>query len=156
MGTFSERNNMNWKRISAVAVALSMSLASLAIAQPAQAGNSYISQYCKTNMYVLTYSGSASDQPMWCRVQHGPAAAFGYTGPADGYPGVNTWKGVQSYLRASGVYSGPVDGIPGTNTYKGIQLIARHGGYNGPIDGIPGANTWRGFDMAIRVGWFGL
>jgi peptidoglycan hydrolase-like protein with peptidoglycan-binding domain len=147
---------MNWKRTSAVAVALSISLAGSTIAQPAQAGNSYISQYCMSNLYVLTYSGSATDMPMWCRVQAGPAASYGYTGPADGYPGVNTWKGVQRYLTASGVYGGPIDGYPGPNTYKGIQLTARHGGYTGPIDGIPGPNTWRGFDKAIRVMWFGL
>ncbi|MEV6969078.1 peptidoglycan-binding domain-containing protein [Hamadaea sp. NPDC051192] len=145
---------MNWKRTSAMAIAIS--LAGLTLAQPAYAGNSSITQFCRDNMYVLTYSGSASDRPMWCRVQAGPAAASGYTGPADGYPGVNTWMGVQRYLTRSGVYSGPADGIPGTNTYKGIQLIARNGGYTGPIDGVPGPNTWRGFDMAIRVGWFGL
>lgn len=147
---------MNWRRTCALAIAVGTSLATLAIAQPAQAANSYISAYCRANMYVLTYSGSPSDMPMWCRIQAGPAATFGYTGPADGYPGVNTWKGVQAYLRASKVYWGPVDGIPGPNTYKGIQTIARNGGYTGPIDGIPGPNTWRGFDMAIRVGWFGL
>ncbi|MFR9777010.1 peptidoglycan-binding domain-containing protein [Micromonospora sp. MS34] len=147
---------MNWKRIPAVAVALSMSLTGLAIAQPAQAANSYITQYCKDNMSRLTNSGSATDQPMWCRVQAGPAAAHGYTGPADGYPGVNTWMGVQRYLTARKFYSGPIDGIPGTNTYKGIQRVAQEGGYEGPVDGIPGPNTWRGFDKAIRIQWFGL
>lgn len=148
---------MNWKRTSAVAVTVGMTLAGLALAQPAQAGNSYITQFCKDNMYVMTYSGSATDRPMWCRIQHGPAANYGYTGPADGYPGVNSWKGVQQYLTARKVYSGPIDGIPGTNTYKGIQLIARQsGGYTGPIDGIPGPNTWRGFDKAIRITYFGL
>ncbi|SCF02154.1 hypothetical protein GA0070607_4540 [Micromonospora coriariae] len=147
---------MKSKRIPAVAVALAMSLAGLTLAQPAQAANSSITPFCMANLYVLTYSGSATDMPMWCRLQAGPAASYGYTGPADGYPGVNTWKGVQRYLTASNVYSGPIDGIPGTNTYKGIQLIARNGGYEGPIDGAPGYYTWRGFDMAIRVGWFGL
>ncbi|HEX6685207.1 MAG TPA: peptidoglycan-binding domain-containing protein [Candidatus Limnocylindrales bacterium] len=147
---------MNWKRTSAVAIALSMSLAGLTIAQPAQAGNSYTTQFCKDHFYVLTYSGSASDMPMWCRIQAGPAASHGYTGPADGIPGPNTWRGVQRFLAARGVYGGPADGIPGPNTYRGIQLTARHGGYTGPIDGIPGPNTWRGFDMAIRVMYFGL
>ncbi|MEH0841062.1 hypothetical protein V6U81_01535 [Micromonospora sp. CPCC 205711] len=156
MRTFSERNNMNWKRTPAVAVALSMSLAGLAFAQPAQAANSSITPYCMANMYVMTYSGSSTDMPMWCRVQAGPAASYGYTGPADGYPGVNTWKGVQRYLTAKNVYSGPIDGVPGKYTYMGIQLIARDGGYQGLIDGIPGPNTWRGFDQAIRTGWFGL
>lgn len=148
---------MNWKRTSAVAVALSMSLAGLTFAQPAYAGNSYLTQFCKDNMYVMTYSGSSTDMPMWCRIQHGPAAQFGYTGPADGIPGRNTWIGVQKFLQYQGVYFGPADGYPGPNTYKGIQTIAkRSGGYQGPVDGIPGPNTWRGFDSAIRMMYFGL
>ncbi|MEV1132169.1 peptidoglycan-binding domain-containing protein [Agromyces sp. NPDC049794] len=147
---------MKLKRIPAMAVVLGTTLAGLAVAQPAQAYNSYITQYCVSNMYTLTYSGSSTDKPMWCRIQHGPAASHGYTGPADGYPGTNSWKGVQSYLRYEKVYYGPIDGIPGTNTYKGIQQIARRGGYDGPIDGIPGPNTWRGFDKHIRLIWFGL
>ncbi|NUR50736.1 MAG: hypothetical protein HOV71_21620 [Hamadaea sp.] len=148
---------MNWKRTSAVAVAVSVALAGLTVATPAQAGNSYTTQFCKDNMYRLTNSGSATDMPMWCRIQAGPAATFGYTGPADGYPGVNTWKGVQRYLTAEKVYSGPIDGYPGKYTYMGIQTIAkRSGGYTGPIDGAPGYYTWLGFDRAIRMMWFGL
>lgn len=147
---------MNWKRTSAVAVVLSASLAGVMIAAPAHAGNSYTTQFCKDNMYVLTYSGSATDKPMWCRIQAGPAASFGYTGPADGIPGRNTWIGLQKFLQYRKVYFGPADGYPGPNTYKGIQLVARDFGYTGPIDGIPGPNTWRGFDKAIRVMYFGL
>ncbi|MFI7575536.1 peptidoglycan-binding protein [Micromonospora sp. NPDC049497] len=148
---------MKLKRIPAMAVVLGTTLAGLAVAQPAQAGNSYITAFCHANFYTMTYSGSSTDRPMWCRIQNGPAASNGYTGPADGYPGTNTWKGVQRYLTYEKVYFGPIDGVPGPNTYKGIQSIARRsGGYDGPIDGIPGPNTWRGFDSAIRMMYFGL
>ncbi|MBF4462665.1 MULTISPECIES: GH25 family lysozyme [unclassified Rathayibacter] len=68
----------------------------------------------------------------------------GYTGPLDGAPGANTWKGVQQQLRTLGFYDGPIDGSPGVNTYKGVQLLARAYGYTGPIDGDPGPNTYAG------------
>lgn len=65
----------------------------------------------------------------------------GYSGPVDGVPGPNTWKGVQAVLRDYG-YVGPIDGAPGPNTWKALQRLAATGGYAGPIDGDPGARTW--------------
>ncbi|WP_159054254.1 hypothetical protein [Streptomyces sp. AS58] len=39
-----------------------------------------------------------------------------YTGSGD----VETWKGLQRYAGHYGTYEGPVDGYPGVNTYKGL------------------------------------
>lgn len=53
------------------------------------------------------------------------------------------WKAAQAKLHAYG-YTGPADGAPGVNTYKALQRLAAKGGYTGPVDGAPGTNTWRG------------
>ena len=79
------------------------------------------------------------------------AARGGYTGPIDGDPGVNTWKGVQQILRTLGYYGGTVDGVPGVNTYKGLQLLASDYGYEGPIDGAPGSNTYAGLQNYLNA-----
>lgn len=68
----------------------------------------------------------------------------GYTGPVDGVPGSNTWKGVQTVITSKGYYSGPIDGVPGENTWKGVQRLAQLGGYTGPVDGYPGQYTYLG------------
>jgi hypothetical protein len=70
----------------------------------------------------------------------------GYTGPVDGLPGTNTWKGVQTVISNRGFYTGPIDGIPGENTWKGVQRLAQLGGYTGPVDGYPGPYTYAGLN----------
>jgi hypothetical protein len=77
------------------------------------------------------------------------AKAGGYTGPVDGAPGANTWKGVQQVGKGYG-YTGPIDGAPGTNTYMAFQRLAATGGYTGPIDGGLGANSWKGMQTVLR------
>lgn len=77
------------------------------------------------------------------------AQAGGYTGPVDGVPGVNTWRGVQQVMRGYG-YTGPVDGAPGTNTYAAMQRLAQKGGYTGPVDGALGVNSWKGLQTVLR------
>jgi hypothetical protein len=77
------------------------------------------------------------------------AKAGGYTGPLDGAPGANTWKGVQQAVKGYG-YTGPIDGAPGTNTYMAFQRLAAKGGYTGPIDGGLGANSWKGMQTVLR------
>jgi hypothetical protein len=67
----------------------------------------------------------------------------GYSGPMDGVPGPNSWRGVQNVLRQFG-YTGPIDGIPGPNTFRALQQLAQSAGYTGPIDGVPGPNTYAG------------
>ncbi len=80
------------------------------------------------------------------------AAKGGYTGPIDGAPGANTWKGVQTVTTSMGFYSGPIDGVPGENTWKGLQRLAEKGGYTGPIDGVPGPNTYNGLNVWLSNG----
>jgi hypothetical protein len=71
-----------------------------------------------------------------------------YTGLIDGAFGTKSWAAVQTHLKAEGVYSGPADGVPGANTIKGMQTIAKRGGYTGPVDGVwgpksdAGLNAW--------------
>lgn len=72
----------------------------------------------------------------------------GYTGPIDGEPGPNTWKGLQTLLRGD-AYAGPVDGVPGPHTFESLQRFARKGGYEGPIDGILGVLT---LESLARIG----
>lgn len=74
--------------------------------------------------------------------------AYGYTGPIDGVPGINTRKALQR-LAQKGGYTGPIDGKIGKNTVKGLQEVARSGGYTGPIDGIPAEYTWNGVRKAL-------
>lgn len=93
-----------------------------------------------------------------CRLQEGPAQQYGYTGPIDGAMGVNSWKGLQRFLKANYGYLGPVDGVPGSNTYKALQRWAAdssHGGtYTGPIDGVLGTNSWTGVDRACTYDYY--
>ncbi|GAA2358737.1 hypothetical protein Cme02nite_34940 [Catellatospora methionotrophica] len=77
------------------------------------------------------------------------AQAGGYTGPVDGVPGGNTWRGVQQAVKGYG-YTGPVDGVPGAGTYAGMQRLAQKGGYSGPVDGALGANSWKGLQTVLR------
>lgn len=78
------------------------------------------------------------------RMQNWLRITEGYTGPIDGDPGTNTYKALQSAMRAY-AYTGPVDGVMGTNSWKAVQRLAAKWGYDGPIDGAMGANSWRGF-----------
>jgi GH25 family lysozyme M1 (1,4-beta-N-acetylmuramidase) len=81
---------------------------------------------------------------MWMRAQNWLSMEFGYTGPIDGVPGVNTYAALQRAMRNYG-YTGPIDGVPGPNTWKAVQRLASGWGYVGPIDGVMGPNSWRGF-----------
>lgn len=69
-----------------------------------------------------------------------------YTGPIDGAPGVNTWKGLQraAVHFVPSCYAGPIDGA-NPNYIKALQCIAKYmgGGYAGPIDGVAGPNTYK-------------
>ena len=91
------------------------------------------------------FSGSVTPQQSgngWKDLQGGICRQNGYTGPADGIPGPNTWKAMQRFLKAWG-YNGPADGIPGPNTWKAFQrFLAANYGYTGIIDGIPGPLTY--------------
>lgn len=54
----------------------------------------------------------------------------------------------QTRMRQYG-YTGPINNLPGINTYKAIQRCAAGMGYKGPINGAPGANTWRYFAASV-------
>jgi peptidoglycan hydrolase-like protein with peptidoglycan-binding domain len=56
---------------------------------------------------------------------------------------VNTYMALQRDLTAHWGYTGPIDGVPGVNTYEAWQRMAATYGYTGPIDGDPGPNTYR-------------
>ena len=78
------------------------------------------------------------------RMQNWLRITAGYSGPIDGAPGTNTYKALQSAMRAY-AYTGPIDGVMGTSSWKAVQRLAAKWGYDGPIDGAMGANSWRGF-----------
>jgi hypothetical protein len=73
------------------------------------------------------------------------ARDFGYTEAIDGSSDAQTWAAVQTGLAPYG-YGGPANGLPGVNTYRAFQTLARdRGGYTGPINGVLGPNSFRGF-----------
>ena len=148
-----EMENSMKKKLMAVSSIGVATILSFVGAQPASA-NTW-DQFCNDHVYDDTYYESAPNRQMWCRVQGGPARIAGYTGPVDGYMGVNSWKGFQNHLRAYG-YTGPIDGVPGTNTYKAMQRMAADINYTGPIDGVMGPNSWRTFNEAVKIQFFGL
>ncbi len=91
------------------------------------------------------YPGSPSTADWVPTVAHWQAdltcGGWGYSGPSDGYWGINSRMAVQRQVVQYG-YGGPIDGVWGVNTWKAIQRMAQQGGYGGPIDGLPGSNTW--------------
>lgn len=80
----------------------------------------------------------------WQRAQNWLSMEWGYTGPVDGAPGVNTYAALQRAMRTYG-YTGPVDGVPGPNTWAAVQRLGARWGYTGPVDGQMGPNSWRAF-----------
>lgn len=85
----------------------------------------------------------------WQRAQNWLSQEWGYTGPVDGVPGVNTYKALQRAMGAYG-YTGPVDGVPGVNTWSAVQRMGTQWGYTGPVDGVMGPNSWRAFARFVN------
>jgi hypothetical protein len=143
---------MKRKIVSGVAGAAVLGAALFGFTAPARAATNYgpTSAYCKSVLYKVNTTNS---QALWCQLQGGPSRFGGYTGPVDGVPGVNTWKGLQTWLRRFG-YTGPIDGVPGTNTYKALQRWGQRGGYTGPVDGVMGPNSWAGLGRAVKLNFF--
>jgi lysozyme family protein len=56
---------------------------------------------------------------------------------------------MQRFLKTNWGYEGPVDGAPGVNTYKAMQrwLQSRYG-YTGAIDGVVGSGTNQALERA--------
>jgi len=127
------------RRIIAITSVGLAALASSIVAEPASAA-SVATSYCAS---VKFKQQTTNNQAMWCHVQYGVAYQGGYSGPVDGIPGVNTWKGTQTWLKRHYGYSGAIDGVPGPLTYSAMQRAGRNTGYTGPIDGIMGPNSWR-------------
>lgn len=126
----------------------------MAVLPATAASANTVTPYCQS----ASVGSTTFSQSMQCRLQEGPAARWGYTGPVDGAMGVNSWKGVQRFVTAHYGYTGPIDGVPGTNTYKALQRWAgdtSHGGtYTGPVDGVMGPNSWLGLDRAIQYDYY--
>ncbi len=135
----------------AITMAMAMAIGALPVTT-ASAG--VVSPYCQS----ATGGSTSFTQSLQCRLQQGPAAQYGYTGPIDGVFGVNSWKGIQNFLKANYGYTGPADGVPGTYTYRALQRWAAdtsHGGtYTGPIDGVLGVNSWTGVDRAVTYDYY--
>ncbi|MBB4905850.1 GH25 family lysozyme [Actinophytocola algeriensis] len=85
----------------------------------------------------------------WQRTQNWLSMDWGYTGPIDGVPGVNTYSALQRAMRGYG-YTGPVDGVPGVNTWAAVQRLGAQWGYTGPVDGVMGPNSWRAFARFVN------
>ncbi|UOE43849.1 hypothetical protein [Agromyces larvae] len=114
--------------------------------------------YCQSAVWGDTSIESAPSTAMWCRIQGGPAAAGGYTGPVDGVMGINSWMGMQQYLKLHWQYEGPVDGEPGPYTYAAMQRMARATSGNPAVDNgdMGSQNSWNYFNYAVKIQFFGL
>lgn len=112
---------------------------------------------------------STADKIVWCQIQAGPAndpnnvnapqgGGFVYNYLANGIPGPNTWKGLQSYLSTDWGYRGPINGIPGPNTYNAIIRAGNWSAALGvqPQDGSLSTTDWRNFAYHIKVSYWGL
>ena len=136
----------------AAAVLMVAALAVLPATTASAASAGVVSPYCQSS----NVGSTSFDQNLQCRLQEGPATrAGGYTGPINGIFGVNSWKGMQTFLKNNYGYDGPVNGIPGTNTYRAMQAWAKdRGGYSGPVNGIMGVNSWTGVDKAVEFDYY--
>lgn len=73
--------------------------------------------------------------------------------PASGQPAGIDWKAWQTFLAAYG-YTGPADGEPGVNTYTALQkFLGEKFGYAGAADGVPGDKTWEAMVAALAAGY---
>lgn len=110
---------------------------------------------------------STNDKIVWCQIQAGPAhdpynvnapqgGGFVYNYIANGIPGTNTWKGLQSYLATTWGYAGPINGIPGANTYNAIiragNVLAPYGAQ--AQDGSLSTTDWRNFAYHVKVAYW--
>jgi hypothetical protein len=157
-----------------LAALLTLGLVTVA-AQPAMAIG-YVSPCTTTNLYSNQWAYATgptgttfADKVVWCQMQAGPAHAwynvqapqgggFVYDYLANGIPGPNTWKGLQSYLSVDWGYRGPINGIPGPNTYNAIIRAGNSTGQYGtqPQDGSLSAVDWRSFAYLVKANFFGV
>ena len=139
-----------------IALALGVGLATAAV-QPASA-NSWTA-FCLNNVsHNTALDSSLPNTIQWCQVQGGPAAAYAYTGPVNGVPRSNTYKGLQRYLAANYGYTGAIDGILGPQSYRAMQRAANATGWAGtqPVDGVMSQLDWQCWGYHLKVVWFGL
>lgn len=117
-----------------------------------------ITTYCSENLYAQTPSSPQPSTALYCQMQE-LARLHGYVGPINGVLGVNSWKGVQSYLRDNWGYTGPVNGIPGVNTYKAMQRAGNQFAWwptPSAVDGTLETRDWQAFAYVVRLyitGW---
>jgi hypothetical protein len=116
------------------------------------------SDFCFDNLRSHTELAAVlPSKALNCQLQAGPARAYGYTGTVEGKLGVNSWKGIQGYLKAKWGYAGPINGIPGKNTYEAIQRAANTSGlFDTPVkvDGTLALKDWRGWAYRVRMNFF--
>lgn len=86
----------------------------------------------------------------WKRMQV-LARKGGYAGAIDGDLRVNSWKGLQRWLRDHFGYRGAIDGEPGLLTWAALQRLAAEHGYRGAIDGDPRVQTWRALGAFLNT-----
>jgi murein DD-endopeptidase len=58
---------------------------------------------------------------------------------------------MQNWLRLTNGYTGPANGVMGVNSWRAVQTLAAHYGYTGPLNGVMGPNSWRGFARFINL-----
>jgi len=139
---------------SAVAILIGVGLSTVAVqSASANTWDPYCSAHFYDNNQTLNPSNNKS---MWCQVQGGIASDYGYTGPVNGIPGVNTYKALQRYLQANWGYTAGIDGVLGVNSYKAMQRAAVASGwvdgtaYTGPIDGTMAQRDWAAWAYHAR------
>lgn len=112
-----------------------------------------ITTYCSQHMYDQTATTAQPSTALYCQMQQMASSGYGYTGPINGTLGVNSWAGVQRYLKANWNYLGPADGYPGVNTYKAMQRAGNARGWwptPSVVDGTLETRDWQAWAYVVR------
>lgn len=140
-------------------IAMTALVATLLVPVGAQSASANtITAYCQQHLYDQTQTVAQPSTALYCQLQE-LARLNGYTGPINGVLGVNSWKGIQAYLRDTWGYLGPVNGIPGVNTYKAMQRAGNQLAWwptPSAVDGTLETRDWQAFAYVVRLyitGW---
>ncbi|MDQ1569882.1 MAG: hypothetical protein QOF79_556 [Actinomycetota bacterium] len=117
-----------------------------------------VSSYCLSNLNARTQNSTElPSKALICQMQAGPARAYGYTGPINGVMGANSWKGIQSYLKAKWGYTGAISGKTGKSMREAMERAANATGFQTtpqPIDGALSLKDWQGWAYRVRINFF--
>jgi len=135
-------------------IAMTALVAALLVPLGAQSASANtVTTYCSQHMYDQTATTAQPSTALYCQMQE-LARLHGYAGPINGTLGVNSWKGIQSYLRDYWNYTGPVNGVPGVNTYKAMQRAGNQMAWwptPSAVDGTLETRDWQAWAYVVRL-----